>query len=67
MFFARLIDILVVHNDGLVGDGSRADLISVLAKEQVRPLDAPTDAEALSEIKARVVQEVWISGRGFLY
>lgn len=37
------------------------------AKDPSRP-DAPrTNAEVLSEIKARLVQEALISGRGFLY
>ena len=50
-----------------------ADLLTVSCGELIRVLaaestdDPCTDAEALSEIKARLVQEAWISGRGFLY
>ena len=51
--------------DADLGTVSRSDLTSILAAEST--VDPCTDAEALSEIKARLVQETWISGRGFLY
>jgi hypothetical protein len=51
--------------DADLGTVSRGDLISVLTAESA--VDQCADAEALSEIKARLVQEAWISGRGFLY
>jgi predicted transcriptional regulator len=51
--------------DADLGTVSRGDLTSVLAAEST--VDPCTDAQALSEIKARLVQEAWISGRGFLY
>jgi len=48
-----------------LGTVSHGDLISVLPAQST--VDPCSDAEALSEIKARLVQEAWISGRGFLY
>jgi hypothetical protein len=66
-FQAWLTEIFVMQHDGLVRGGSRGDLISVLAKESPDAINARTDAEMMSEIKARLQQEAWISGRGFLY
>jgi CBS domain-containing protein len=47
------------------GTVSHGDLISVLAAEST--VVACIDAEALSEIKAQLIREAWISGREFLY
>ena len=65
-FVARIKAFLAGEDDGLVGDASRGDLISVLANDSNHSFDARTDAEVLSEIRARLQQEAWISGRGFL-
>jgi len=65
-FLAWIREMFVMHRDGWVRGESRANLISVLAKESPDAVNAGTDAE-MSEIKARLQQEAWISGRGFLY
>ncbi len=66
-FQAWLTEIFVTQHDEPVRGGSRRDLNSVLAKEPPDAVNARTDAELMSEIKARLQQEAWISGRGFLY
>ena len=63
----RLTGILAGENNGLVGGVSRGDHASVLAKEAAHPVETRTDADVLSEIKARLQQDAWISGRGCLY
>ncbi len=64
---ARLAEVLFVEGDHLVGSASRDDLIRVPAKEHTRPAAPHSEAEEQTEIKARLVQEAWISGGGFLY
>ena len=66
-FFARLLEVPVAEDAKQAGSASCDDPISVLAKESAHTVDARTDAEVLSEIKAWLQQEAWISGRGFLY
>jgi hypothetical protein len=67
VLFTRFTEVFVAENDGPVVGVSPSIPISFLGRETTRPVDSPTDAAVLSEIKARLVQDGWISGRGFLY
>jgi hypothetical protein len=66
-FCARFKRVLVVENDRPAGGPSHGELLGVSAKESTDAVDARADAGMMSDIKARLVLEAWISGRGFLY
>jgi CBS-domain-containing membrane protein len=64
----RIRRLPVVSHGRLVGVVSRGDLIKVLANGVVAPdpAVAPSDADLVRELKARLARESWVSGRGIV-